>query len=284
MSVRETLRFAGVGLLLLGSLAAGTAEAAPVERARASLVANVKAVKPGETFRVGVLVELAPGWHVYWKNPGESGIATTVAWKGPVAPVEYPAPERLDLDGGIVSYGYEGKVLLLATATAPADAAPATTLTIGASVSWFVCKKLCVPGSAELTLDLPIGAASTPANEGLFSEWEARLPAASSPDVLGVETTGTLSKAAAPAPFETVIRWQAPVSGVQVFPAPEDALLVSDVNVANKTTESRVTWKAAVMGGSTLTQKALEAVVSFERGGVKKSVRLLLPLGRQEPK
>src|SRR5579872_7073313 len=108
MSVKKTL----LTVFALLALAPGAAFAAPGDQARPRLVANVKTVKPGETFRVGVLIELSPGWHIYWKNPGESGIATTVAFRGNVTPVEFPTPDRLDLEGGIVSYGYTDKVLL----------------------------------------------------------------------------------------------------------------------------------------------------------------------------
>ena len=44
----------------------------------ATLLADVDSVKAGKTFNLGVLLKIKPGWHVYWKNPGDSGMATKV--------------------------------------------------------------------------------------------------------------------------------------------------------------------------------------------------------------
>ena len=50
---------------------------------KASLVADTASIESGKSFRVGVRLIMDPGWHTYWKNPGDAGLATTVAWKLP---------------------------------------------------------------------------------------------------------------------------------------------------------------------------------------------------------
>ena len=80
------------------------------------LLVDVSEARAGEPFRAGVLIDLDRGWHVYWRNSGESGIPTRLAWQIPEAelgPVEWPAPEVFgESDGFVTTYGYEGQVLL----------------------------------------------------------------------------------------------------------------------------------------------------------------------------
>ncbi|MCX7869017.1 MAG: protein-disulfide reductase DsbD family protein, partial [Terrimicrobiaceae bacterium] len=87
------------------------------------LVAEAGCVAPGQTFRLGVLLEMAPGWHTYWQNPGDAGLPTTVEWKLPegfaAGPLEWPLPSRVVEPGGIEVYAYKGRVLLAARVQAP---------------------------------------------------------------------------------------------------------------------------------------------------------------------
>ena len=75
---------------------------------------------PGEPLTVALRLAIAKGWHTYWRNPGDSGLPTTLAWKLPAGvaagPIEWPAPRALPV-GPLVNYGYEGEVLHLVTLT-----------------------------------------------------------------------------------------------------------------------------------------------------------------------
>ncbi len=140
--------------------------------ARAQLIADLTSVNPGGTVRIGVLLKVDPGWHVYWANPGQSGLATTVTWKLPqgwsAGPLLWPRPERFET-GGLVTYGYSGDVLLAADFTAPAGLAPGSSAAIGARTSWLACEVECTPGSADVALSLPVGT-GRPARD---SRWAA---------------------------------------------------------------------------------------------------------------
>src|SRR5689334_12521666 len=102
MNQRTTgVSLTGVVALMAVLTAAGPAAGAlPQERnqIKATLLADVSAVRPGATFNVGVLLEIAPGWHVYWTNPGDSGLATEVKFQFPegfkVGDLRYPTPSR----------------------------------------------------------------------------------------------------------------------------------------------------------------------------------------------
>jgi thiol:disulfide interchange protein DsbD len=85
-------------LLLLLPLPALASESAPVAspRATATLAADVAAVAPGEAFRLGLRLRLAPGWHTYWQNAGDAGAPPEVVLRLPEGatsgPVAWPAP------------------------------------------------------------------------------------------------------------------------------------------------------------------------------------------------
>jgi len=151
-------------LTLLAFLLALPATAAVVEQphSTAELIAERPAVQPGETVAVGLRLRLDDGWHVYWKNPGDSGMATSIAWTLPpgfsAGPMQWPAPKRIDVPP-LTSYGYEGEVIHLTEIHAPADAAPGTQVRLQARADWLVCEKICIPASADLVLALPVATA-----------------------------------------------------------------------------------------------------------------------------
>ena len=153
-------------LATCGALAVPSAAAAPVKtpHVTAELVALNKAVQPGQAIQIGLRLQHIPHWHTYWRNPGDSGLPTTLAWTLPagstVGPIQWPAPQRMPI-GPLVNYGYEGDVLLPLAYTAPADAAPGTPLTLRAKADWLVCKEVCIPETVALELQLLVVDANT---------------------------------------------------------------------------------------------------------------------------
>jgi thiol:disulfide interchange protein DsbD len=130
---------------------------------RARLLTEADAIPAGSTVRVGVLLEQKPGWHTYWKSPGDIGLPTDIQWTLPegwaASPHEFPVPQRFQLDD-IVSYGYEHQVLLISNLQVPGDVSPGT-YSIVANASWLVCQSSCIPGSATLTLPVEVAAAGS---------------------------------------------------------------------------------------------------------------------------
>lgn len=105
---------------------------------------------------LGLEFELEPGWHVYWKNSGDAGypprldFARTPALAG--AELHFPAPQRYDLPGGLVSFGYEESVIYpISPRMAAAEGEPVPP--VQARLDYLVCRAECVPHTAELTLD-----------------------------------------------------------------------------------------------------------------------------------
>ena len=167
--VERTWRRLTESLVIVVALAwAALAAAASVHtpHVEAELLAERTALVPGEPLTVALRLRMAPGWHVYWQNPGDSGVPTAIAWDLPAGitagPIQWPAPRALPA-GPLINYGYEGEVLHLVELAVPASLAAVGTQTLKARVDWLVCKEACIPESVELGLTLP-AATSADAN------------------------------------------------------------------------------------------------------------------------
>jgi len=153
----------------------------PVQAAhtQARLVLSARTARPGDTVLAGIVLGMEPRWHTYWRNPGASGIPTTVQWQLPpgvtAGPLQWPAPEKLP-DDDLTTYIYRGQIVLLAPLKLAAGLPPGP-LVLKAKVSWLECETACLPGSATLQAALSLGAQTTPSNEtGLLESWQSKLP------------------------------------------------------------------------------------------------------------
>ncbi|MDR7038659.1 thiol:disulfide interchange protein DsbD [Methylobacterium sp. BE186] len=177
------IRLLSLLVLLVGlNGAAAQGLKAPVDLVRASLVAETASVRAGEPFTVALRLVMKPGWHVYWRNPGDSGLPPEMVWTLPAGvsagPIQWPAPERIPV-AHLMNYGYEGDIALLVTITPPASLDPAVAVKVAGKLSYLVCEVECVPGSANLSLTLPVSSAPPAADPGsaaLFRRARAALP------------------------------------------------------------------------------------------------------------
>ncbi|MEO1014750.1 MAG: protein-disulfide reductase DsbD domain-containing protein [Pseudomonadota bacterium] len=147
---------------------AAAAERVVTEHSVSVLEAAADGVAPGGEIDVVLRQELQEGWHVYWRNPGDTGLPLEFAWDMPAGfeagDIEYPAPERIRI-GDFVNYGHHGAPAFVTTLTAPADAAPGETARFGLTATWLICEEICVPESGEFELTLPIVEAPRPVAE-----------------------------------------------------------------------------------------------------------------------
>jgi thiol:disulfide interchange protein len=164
----------------------GAARAAPPmsELVQAELIAEPAAIAPGEPFWLGLRLRIKERWHVYWRNPGDSGEAVAIAWTLPPGfaadPIVWPTPSRIPL-AHLVNFGYERETTLLTRIVPPAAVAGGAPLGLDAHVSWLVCEKECIPGETRLSLALPVAGAGTspgvdPRTRALFDAARASLP------------------------------------------------------------------------------------------------------------
>jgi len=145
-------------LFLLGSNTPVLAQEVYQAHTHARLVSEQDAVVPGSTFWVGLDLILDEGWHVYWQNPGDSGLPPKIKWDLPLGikagDIHWPFPKRLDL-GPLTSYGYAHEVLLLVPVIVDGSFPLSQDVNLHAHLDWLACKDMCVPGRAELNLSLP---------------------------------------------------------------------------------------------------------------------------------
>lgn len=111
----------------------------------------------------GIQFEMDKDWHIYWKNPGDSGEPPRITWRLPegvrAGPLQWPSPLRLKTSAG-TDYGYEGPVVLLSTLQIPAAAQSGTTMEVAGDLRWLVCHDICIPQRAELKAPVRVGNAN----------------------------------------------------------------------------------------------------------------------------
>ncbi len=143
------------------------------------LVAEPTPIISGKTVTLALRFNPVPGWHIYWKNPGDSGLPPSVTWKLPpgwtAGPLQFPFPEKILLPP-LVSYGYEQETLLLTTFTIPDYEKIPSTFPIEADVDWLACKETCLPGKAHLNLTLSTQPKPNIDLQGLFDDVRKDLP------------------------------------------------------------------------------------------------------------
>jgi DsbC/DsbD-like thiol-disulfide interchange protein len=263
------------GLVVVGVIARGAAGEEKPPPVRASFVADVKTIKPGRVFDVGVLLRIEPGWHVYWENPGDAGAPTRVALTAPpgvaVSALRYPLPQEFTQPGDIKGYGYEGEVMVVAQVSVPRDWPRGKAIALIADVSWLSCKDVCLPGKARLELSVRVGDEGENANSELFATWHARLP-------LRVED-GTVPFLVDGPVDDLNLRWVRGVTDVRVLPVPPGGVDVVSVAVDHQDRHTRVRPALRVLGGEKKPGAALGLLVTFtDDRGQRRGVRLNIPI------
>jgi thiol:disulfide interchange protein DsbD len=146
---------------------------------RAELVAHAPdGIQPGKPLWLGLKIEHQPKWHTYWKNPGDSGLPTTLSWTLPggfsAGEIAWPTPKKLPI-GPLMNFGYEDTLLLPVPVSVPAGFA-GSQLDVRLRAEWLVCKEVCIPESGEFAISLPAQAA-TAGHAALFAAAQASQPA-----------------------------------------------------------------------------------------------------------
>ncbi|MGH7739994.1 MAG: protein-disulfide reductase DsbD domain-containing protein [bacterium] len=148
--------------LLLGLAPVLTAQASPTAHQphiTVKLLSPVSTLQPGQAVTLGVHFKIDQGWHLYWRNPGDSGLAPEFIWHLPKgfhaqSPL-WPTPRRLALPS-LVDYGYKNEVMFLIPIQVPANAHLGAMVTFSLLTRWLVCDEICIPGRVNLQLKLVV--------------------------------------------------------------------------------------------------------------------------------
>lgn len=159
------------------------------EHGAARLITATEATGSGRQLDVGLQLRLTPGWHTYWRTPGDAGIPPAIDWKGSdnlaAVAIAWPAPQRLPSLGGLETLGYVDGVVLPITVTL---AHPAAALHLRAEVDYASCKEVCIPYHASLDLVLPPGLAQPGPQAPIIAAAETRVPG--DPRAAGLDLIG----------------------------------------------------------------------------------------------
>jgi len=148
------------------------------DQVRAELVAQAPdGAGPGKTVWVGLQLTHKPEWHTYWKNSGDSGLATQLQWSLPAGvtagDIHWPLPKKIRI-GTLANYGYEGTVLLPVPLTIAPDFKPtllSDTLEVKLAAAWLVCKTECIPEDGQFTLQIPIRSSTAGSAAAFDAAW-----------------------------------------------------------------------------------------------------------------
>jgi len=146
---------------------------------QAKLILSADSAKPGDTIWAGVDLKMEPGWHTYWKNPGDAGQATEIKWSLPpgitAGEIQWPLPEKLP-PAEVTTYGYEKEVVLLVPLKLATNL-PAGPLNLAAKVSWLECKESCIPASSDVQTTFNIGSETKiSAAAATIESWKKKVP------------------------------------------------------------------------------------------------------------
>ena len=123
-----------------------------------------KGITAGETVWLGIEITHQPHWHTYWKNSGDSGLPTELAWTLPTGwnagELAWPTPKKFQL-GPLANYGFDGTVLLPTPFQISEPQAAGTDFTVKLTANWLVCKTECIPEEARFELTIPSQTTST---------------------------------------------------------------------------------------------------------------------------
>ncbi len=177
------LIFALLLLLAAGLPARAASSSADVAHLHVQLVVPPARLSPGGSADAGLYFKLEPGWHVYWKNAGDSGEPPRIKWTLPegitAGPLQFPAPSRLPL-GPLMDFGYENEVLFPLQLNVASSAKEGAAV-LHAKVDWLVCREVCIPGKAELEATRPVAGQSATGSPvqpdaTIYARLSSRLP------------------------------------------------------------------------------------------------------------
>jgi thiol:disulfide interchange protein DsbD len=186
-SVRLAMpRIGGILVAMLLAAAAALGFTAPASaqvtasspHAEGTILLERSAATPGDTFLGALRLKMADGWHVYWINPGDSGLPPTATWASSpevtAGEFRFPTPHAIPL-ATLMNYGYEDEVILPFEVKIAPEAAIGSQLTLGAKFEYLICADICIPEDVTLSISLPV-AATPSADAAASSEIAETLP------------------------------------------------------------------------------------------------------------
>ena len=145
----------------LAASAIGDERRASIPHGTVEVLSEQESIQPGHAIHLGLHFRLEKGWHIYWVNPGDSGEPPRLEWHLPAGlradAIKWPAPSRLPIPP-LMDYGYEGEVLLPVSIENTSGLAAGGEVALTADLKAIVCREVCIPAKAQLSLLLSVRA------------------------------------------------------------------------------------------------------------------------------
>ena len=266
--------------IILVALTTAAALASEPEPVQVELFADSVSLEPGGVVHVGVRLTIEAGWHVYWSNPGDAGLATSLELELPAGfeagPVLWPIPSRFTQPGGIVGYGYAEEVTLARRVLVPQELPSGGSASFRAVASWLACRERCVLGEASVSARLsPVD--SPGASAAALRAWRDSLPA-------GLAGGGndpfalTAGPSGAPGQLTVWLTWRSSPQSVEWFPGPAEGVRVTDARVRTRAGLTRVDLEMRAMGEE-MPSTLPAVVVATDPSGVRRGYEVNVDTG-----
>lgn len=147
---------------------------------QAELVSEYHTVQAGQSLLLALHFIPDEHWHTYWRNPGDSGLPTSIEWQLPAGvtagDIQWPTPQAFSIPP-MMNYGFAGPTVLLTELTIP-NGFQEPFIVIAAKVDWLVCEEICIPAEASFQLTLPVKIAAERSEQAaeLIAQAKARQP------------------------------------------------------------------------------------------------------------
>jgi thiol:disulfide interchange protein DsbD len=268
-------------LSILFCLAALTVRAAHTQ---VQLLLSANTAKPGDTIWAGVDMKMDPGWHTYWKNPGEAGMATKIQWQLPpgitAGEIQWPLPEKFP-PAEVTTYGFSNEVMPLVPLKLAADLKPGP-LDLKVKVSWLECKEACIPGGANVEATVNIGnETKVSADAATIDLWKSKTPQPGD----NLQTRAWWEKPANGNKRRLIIEWSAPdkASQADFFPYANDNFNVQPATESLPTTFREIRLRKTVQKFSGDWPKEIGGVIVMDIGGQRQGFEVKVPVSNQVP-
>jgi len=144
-----------------------------------SLILPQQSIQPGSKIEAVVEFDIEEGWHLYWKNPGEVGLAPNFDWTLPegisVTDILWPSPSRYP-SGATMIYGYSGNPQWIVRFAIDENVATGS-YPISLSAFWLTCNGSCVPDTKTVTASLAVSEKAPPFySEAIVENAKKELP------------------------------------------------------------------------------------------------------------
>lgn len=266
--------FCFVAALIFLPFSAFASESVRTPHVTAEIRAETKTLQAGLENWVGIRLDVIKHWHIYWRNPGDSGLPTRVQWILPkdweISDVHWPIPEKIELLP-LVNYGYEGDTLLGFKLKVPKGSFGKRE--ISAKVSWLVCKESCIPEKAELnfTVDVSPGPAVRNPWALNFDRLRSEQP---QPDIL--QPQFSLEGDRFDFAFSGAGKKEVQDKKIDFFPY--DAQLVKAAKSEIKLESNRIVLSLGKAEPFNEAAKELRGILTVEDQGLKRAYELQFPL------